>query len=395
MVMALGVATTALANGAEKQFAAPENNNAIIVNGNVLSGAKAVVHNGTKMIPLRAICEELGFEVTWNNDSRKIELKNIPAYITLTPDADGYTFAKTAPMQLGKAPVIIEDRTYVPINFIDEILQGTYTEDNGVSIVWGESEEDNVILGEITEIIKDGDKVVQLVLGNNEKILNIDENIAVEDENGGKFEGEFATGMTVKAVSDGIATRSIPPQYPTKKIIVCAVAEKETAAKSVVYVKEITEEGLLVEDFYTGEMRVAISDETVITDAEGNVIKKDDIDISKELEIELSDAMTMSLPPLANATKITVTGEDAKAVISGKIVEVGTENGNVTQLVLGDGDEIDAILNLGEDVAVTDTEGNVFDDEFKIGMNVRALTKGMATMSIPAQYPVSAVIIAE
>jgi len=307
MVMALGMAATALANGGADPYGTmliSENYDTITVNGTVLEDAKVIEDDGVKMIPLRAICENLGFEVTWNDEARRIELIKMPSYITLTPDEDGYTFAKTAPMQLGKAPVIVEDRTYVPINFIDEILQGSYDEEGGLNIVWG----------------------------------------------------------------------------------------AETAGlEATVYVKEITEEGLLVEDFYRGEIRLGLGEETVIVDAEGNTLTKEDIDVTKELIVEYSEAMTMSLPPLANAIKITVTKDSAKTVVEGEITEVIKEDDKVTQLVLGQ----DAALNIGEELFVTDLEGNAFEGEFTVGMTVRALTNGMATRSLPPQYPTLSIIVTE
>ena len=307
ILLALGLTTTALAQGTDPYgtMLISENYDTITVNGSVLEGSKVIEDDGTKMIPLRAICEALGFEVIWNDEARRIELVKLPAYITLTPDQDGYTFARTAPIQLGKAPILKDDRTYVPLNFIDEILQGSYDEEGGVNILWG-----------------------------------VD-----------------TVGL-----------------------------------ESTVYVKEVTEEGFLVEDFYRGNIRIALSEETVIVDSEGNSVKKEDIDTSKELIIEYSDAMTMSLPPLANATKITVTNENAKPVISGEITEIVKEDDKIVQLILGDNENA---LNLSEEVVVTDVEGNAKDVEFTVGMTVKALTKGMATMSIPAQYPVSAIIVVE
>lgn len=326
MVMALGMAVsgTAMAEGENVGVSGgdpknpygtmliSENYDVITVNGVVLEGAKIIEDEGTKMIPLRAICEALDFEVTWNDEARRIELIKMPAYITLTPDEDGYTFAKTAPMKLGKAPIMRENRTYVPVNFIDEILQGAYNEEGGINITWGTETEEKVV-----------------------------------------SENEYLTAA---------------------------------------YIKEATEEGFLVEDFSRGEVRLAVSEETVIVDAEGNEIKKEDIDTTKELLVEYSQAMTMSLPPLTNAVKITVKNENARPVLSGEITEVIKDGDKVIQLVLGDNE---AVLNIGEDLDVRDTEGNVKEVEFEAGMNVRALTKGMATMSIPPQYPVSAIIVVE
>lgn len=305
MVMALGMAVSSTAMAEEAMLIAANPNN-ITVNGTVLENAEMLEHEGTKMIPLRAVCEALGFEVNWNEEARRIELVNLPSYITLTPDEDGYTFAKTAPMKLGKAPVMKENRTYVPLNFVDEILHGSYNEDGGINITWG--------------------------------------------------------------------------------------VEEKTDNVSAVYIKEVTEEGFLIEDFYRGEVRLTIGDETVIVDEEGNPVKAEDIDTSRELLVKYADIMTMSIPPLTNAVEITVTNEVAKTVLEGEITEVIKQDDKAVQLVIGDNE---FVLNIGDDLIVTDAEGNEIETEFTEGMKVRALTKGMSTMSIPPQYPVTNIIVAE
>lgn len=281
-----------------------ENFTSITVNGKFLEGKKTITVNDKVMIPLRAITEALGFEVTWNPVGQKIELIRMPVYITCSAGADGYSFSKTAPMMLGSAPVIFENRTYVPINFIDEILEGTYTTDNGLNITWGE--------------------------------------------------------------------------------------EAETVAEgSAVYVKEETEDGFLVEDFVRGEVKIVITDETVIENAAGEAVKAEEIDLEKELQVVYAETMTMSIPPMTNAVKIIVTEDAKKEVISGEITEV-TEDADAVLLTLGDNEKV---VVIGADTKVTNTAGEEIEAKFEKGMNIRALSTGMATRSLPPQYPVSAVIV--
>lgn len=299
--------TLALALGASSvsAFAADKNFDKITVNNMVLEDAHSITVNDKVMIPLRAIAEKLGFDVTWNGESRKIELTKLPVYITCLIGTDGYTFSRTAPMKLGSAPVIYENKTYVPLNFVDEILDGSYTTDNGLAISYGE--------------------------------------IAEED-----------SGRSV-------------------------------------YVKEKTEDGFLIEDFEMGEVKLIVSADTEIVNANGEKIGADDIDTDMELTVTYSDVMTMSLPPITNAVKIAVTNETKKAVISGEVTEVIEDNGAI-MLTIGDNEKI---VTIGEDTKITNTAGEEVEAKFEIGMTVRALTKGMATMSIPPQYPVSAVIICD
>ena len=287
--------------------AAAENfSDSIRVNGTALENTGIVHHENTEMIPLRAVCEALDFEVIWDGEAERIELVKLPVYITCTPYEDGYTFAKTAPMKLGVAPIMIEDKTYVPINFIDEILMGEYSkgEDGVVDISWGEEK------------------------GNEE-------------------------------VS--------------------------------VYIKEKTENGFLVEEFNRGEIELIVTDDTVIKNADGEIITAEEIDPTRQLTVKLSDHMTLSLPPIANALEIMETNEISKLVIEGEITEVIKKDGIVEQVVLNDNQ---AALNIGDDIIVNDLRTDADENaELSEGMYVRVQTKGIATMSIPPQYPVTQINI--
>lgn len=77
--------------------------------------------NGIVMIPLRQIAEALGYEVTWDNDAKRVELIKGPQYITLTIGKDNYSFAKML-INLGNVPVVKDSRTFVPFDFLQEVM---------------------------------------------------------------------------------------------------------------------------------------------------------------------------------------------------------------------------------------------------------------------------------
>jgi len=88
------------------------------------------------MLPLRAISEALGFEVAWDGENRIVTLDReirFPIGKDLYRDSDGQDHV------LGAAPVIVEDRTFVPIGFFKKVLavnnayvfEGQITIDNG------------------------------------------------------------------------------------------------------------------------------------------------------------------------------------------------------------------------------------------------------------------------
>ena len=80
--------------------------------------------DGVKMIPLRLVGESLGYEVSWNQEAKRAELVKGAQWTAVTIGEDNYNFAKML-VRLGTAPALVEDRTYVPMNFIEEILKAT------------------------------------------------------------------------------------------------------------------------------------------------------------------------------------------------------------------------------------------------------------------------------
>jgi len=74
--------------------------------------------NGAVMVPLRIIAEKLGFTVNWDDVNKTVYLNY---NISLKPSEDYYTFNKMAPISLGTAPEIVNDLTYVPLNFFTKV----------------------------------------------------------------------------------------------------------------------------------------------------------------------------------------------------------------------------------------------------------------------------------
>ncbi|NCB42094.1 MAG: copper amine oxidase N-terminal domain-containing protein [Clostridia bacterium] len=77
------------------------------------------------MVPLRSVAEGLGFTVIWNGNEQSIFLDNGIVKTTLYIGQDSYFKASskaiglTQNFSLGKAPVLIENTTYVPASLFD------------------------------------------------------------------------------------------------------------------------------------------------------------------------------------------------------------------------------------------------------------------------------------
>ena len=385
------------------------------VNGEYVEEAQVYVDgDNTIMLPLRAVTEEMGFTVSWNPETRLIELTRGPVYVTLTQDVDGYTFSRTAPMKLGKAPVTVNDLTYVPENFFDEILQGTIAiETNGdINITYGEESQpaDEEIAASPTATITEiGEKEILVEDSQLGQVrLGITDETAITDHEGNTLTiADLEVGMLLNVEYSPVMGTSLPPYNAPVAIHVLPPLDPDMAVdpdegensiadlQSRAAVLEAGEDWLLIND---GKMdiRLNISEETALTDEEGNEIAFSDIKKDSVIDATYSAAMTRSLPPQSAAKSIVLTDlkpEDIAApadmvALSGTVVEI-TEN-QIT--VLPEGAEDDAlnymVLNVGDKTVFQDDAGKAIEkDAIQKGDKVFARHASMMTMSIPPQSP--------
>lgn len=396
------------------------------VNGEYVEEAQVYVDgDNTIMLPLRAVTEEMGFTVSWNPETRLIELTRGPVYVTLTQDVDGYTFSRTAPMKLGKAPVTVNDLTYVPENFFDEILQGTIAiETNGdINITYGEENQpaDEEIAASPTATITEiGEKEILVEDSQMGQVrLGITDETAITDHEGNTLTiADLEVGMLLNVEYSPVMGTSLPPYNAPVAIHVLPpldpdmAVDPETNGKvaiegvhSVSEVLEVGEDWLLIND---GKMdiRLNISEETILAKADnkaseldnaaGETIALSDIQKGDVVDAIYSEMMTRSLPPQSAAKRILLTDlkpEDIAApadmvALSGTVVEI-TEN-QIT--VLPEGAEDDAmnymVLNVGDKTVFQNDAGEAIEkDAIQKGDKVFARHASMMTMSIPPQSP--------
>ena len=91
------------------------------------------------MVPLREVGQALGYEVTWDSEKRAAELVKGAQWTQVvigegTVGEDNYSFAKMI-VKLGTAPVLKNSTAYVPVNFIEEVLQMNISVEDGMLII--------------------------------------------------------------------------------------------------------------------------------------------------------------------------------------------------------------------------------------------------------------------
>lgn len=108
---------------------------ALTVNGTALD-ADIVTINGTQMLPVRAVAEAMGLEVSWDADRKAVSVGTLQMGVYFAIGEDSYSKAKMVPFKLGQAPILIKydettSVTYVPVSFFTDVLEAQSTSENG------------------------------------------------------------------------------------------------------------------------------------------------------------------------------------------------------------------------------------------------------------------------
>lgn len=104
----------------------------LLIDGKVVKAdPEAFIKNDRTLVPLRVIAEELDAEVTWDNDKREVHISKEDMQVILPIDSHliEYTIDNETSYNLSDvAPLIKDDRTFVPIRLVSNAL--------GVGIEW-------------------------------------------------------------------------------------------------------------------------------------------------------------------------------------------------------------------------------------------------------------------
>lgn len=88
--------------------------------------------NDVTMISLRDISDIMKYELKWNGKDKPMELAKMPFWTSLQIGKNSYFYNKVAPFELSSAPELKDGKTYVPVDFISEVLQKEVKVVNGV-----------------------------------------------------------------------------------------------------------------------------------------------------------------------------------------------------------------------------------------------------------------------
>lgn len=124
---------------------------------NVISDVAPFINNERTLVPIRVISENLGYNVNWDNNSRKVTVKNSDKTIELFIGKKNVS-VNGVDNSIDVAPMIKNERTFVPLRFISESFDNDVKWDNNTRTV--KINKKNVRVDSIITDNKDSSKIV-------------------------------------------------------------------------------------------------------------------------------------------------------------------------------------------------------------------------------------------
>lgn len=171
------------------------------------------VIEGNTMIPLRETLEDFGFEFTWHESTKRVDLSKGPLWTSIAIGENAYFRQKMAPWSLSSAPVILNGHTWVPVEFLSEITSlGVILENDSLKVI---ETEPTFHTGFIKDITSDDQgnlsfSIVQDLEENdfsNRVVIHTSEETTI-------FQVDIQENDAVKVISPNFSTLSLPPQTP-------------------------------------------------------------------------------------------------------------------------------------------------------------------------------------
>ncbi|WP_099191561.1 copper amine oxidase N-terminal domain-containing protein [Tepidibacter mesophilus] len=301
---------------------APDKNVNVNIDGKIVSfpDQKPILIKAESrtIVPVRFITEHLGGKVTWNDDTKTAVLELDGKRVEL-PVNKKYAKVDGTQVELDSSAKLISNRTFVPLRFVCETFGYDVSWDVKTDTVVLNKKDDNIytggskyfdeelglykMFGNVTNI--ENDTILVDGEGLYNKIrFNINEDTQIVDLDGKKLSKEDIKELSkITVYHDQKMTRSLPPIANAQKIVVANFNIKEGKISQITDVKN--GKMFLIGNMNDG-INFNITDETIIVNEDGKKLTTDDLTKGAEVEVYYGNIMTMSLPPITNATKVVV-----------------------------------------------------------------------------------------
>jgi predicted secreted protein len=177
----------------------------------IVADVDVQVVNGVTMIPLRATLEAMGYTVSWNGQTKSVDISKGAQWTSVSIGENAYFRNKMAAHELSAAPIIIKDRTLVPAEFFADILNiATDIDNKELNFTDNESVIHSGFIKSIT-YDETGTKTLTLTEDLSSDLLEIQIIIHTSDAYS-FYQKEVQEGDFVSVVASMIMTMSMPGQ---------------------------------------------------------------------------------------------------------------------------------------------------------------------------------------
>ncbi|SDD13659.1 Copper amine oxidase N-terminal domain-containing protein [Paenibacillus sp. UNCCL117] len=276
------------------------------------------------MIPLRAVTEKLGFTLNWKQEDLSVDLSKGPLFTTVKTGDDRYAVNKMY-KTLGAAPVLLDNKLYVPASFVVEVLHGRAVTEGSKVTISMEQPQHMQTTGVITSVYQ-GDKRASIQIqgaGVDGLVLNIGEDTVIQSHDGKTLTlSDLHIGLTVEAEHSLAATLSLPPQTAAFKVTVLDTDIKQELLGTSGTIEEartgdngeisVVIKGQGLSDQSPDEVILRVSDKTELLRQDGTQAAAADLVKGAKVLGFYSPVLTKSLPPIGGAVKLVVHPEAAE-----------------------------------------------------------------------------------
>lgn len=277
----------------------------VLVNGNKIEQT-AIQNQQTVLVPLRTVAESLGFQVAWNPQTKAAEVKKgeISGQVALDQDQN----------------TLYNGTTYVPVAFVENILQAEVNVTEDTVKVEEEKEAAPPVTGNVTKVTKNEKGNYSILLNGYETgiILHLNEDTKITSADGKELKPEdLKMGMEVEATHAKFMAMSMPPQTGAFSIVVKSSLESPdvlgTGGRLVSVEKgqdgayRVNVEGEALSEGSQEQVVLLITEETVIVNArDQKAMKPEDLKPEMRVYAFYGPKLTRSLPPQGVAEKLVV-----------------------------------------------------------------------------------------
>jgi predicted secreted protein len=167
--------------------------------------------DGVMMMPLSVVAKNMGYNVIWNGQTKAVEISKGSQWTSVTVGKNEYFRNKIAPQKLSSAPKIVENRMYVPVEFVVEVLgKGIRVEEGNLRFYDGEMA---IHSGYVTHISYDETGAMTITISQVKDSTDPMDTVVIHTSYAYTYYNKTVEkGALIRVISPMMMTKSLPPQ---------------------------------------------------------------------------------------------------------------------------------------------------------------------------------------